>query len=83
MKTIDEQLTELKEWSGQGYYAAAEEQMAGEAAATIELLLKEIERLRGARKDDCVDFFRWWWNQPGNDTEAGYDTWLALKQEES
>lgn len=24
-------------------------------------------------KQISVDFFRWWWNQPGNNTEEGFD----------
>lgn len=39
----------------------------------------EIERLRAERKNDCVEFFRWWWNQPGTNTEKGYDAWCAEK----
>lgn len=33
----------------------------------------EIERL----KKVAVTFFRWWWNQPGNNTDDGFDQWAA------
>lgn len=36
---------------------------------------EEIKRLRNERKRDCVDFFRWWFNQPGSNTEQGYEQW--------
>jgi hypothetical protein len=30
-------------------------------------------------KKFCVEFFRWWWNQPGTNTECGYDVWRKQK----
>jgi hypothetical protein len=36
-----------------------------------------IAKLEASRKSDCVDFFRWWWNEPGQNTEQGYDEWRA------
>lgn len=29
---------------------------------------KKIKRI-------ACDFFYWWWNQPGNNTEQGFDDW--------
>lgn len=26
-----------------------------------------------------VEFFYWWYNQPGNNTSEGYDLWLETK----
>jgi hypothetical protein len=39
-----------------------------------------IAELEADRKRDCVDFFRWFWNQPGSNTEQGYDSWLDSKE---
>ena len=25
----------------------------------------------------CCNFFQWWWNQPGNNTEMGFDEWYS------
>lgn len=27
-------------------------------------------------KEICINFFRWWYNQPGQNTEQGFDQWL-------
>ena len=34
------------------------------------------------RRKDCIEFFRWWWNQGGTNTEQGYDAWLKHKADE-
>jgi hypothetical protein len=33
--------------------------------------------LTDRRKRDCVEFFQWFWNQPGTNAEQGYDEWRA------
>ena len=33
--------------------------------------------LREERKADCTAFFYWWYNQPGSNTDQGYDQWLT------
>jgi hypothetical protein len=37
-----------------------------------------------ANKDElkkvCCEFFRYWWNQPGNNTEQGFDEWYQKKK---
>jgi len=38
--------------------------------------LAQLEAVKRDRKKDCVDFFRWFWNQPGNIVEQGYGEWL-------
>jgi len=38
-----------------------------------------IDELEASRKSDCVDFFRWWWNELGSNTDDGYDQWLSIK----
>ena len=38
---------------------------------------------QASRKADCVAFFQWWWNQPGNNTEQGYDAWQDAWQDAS
>lgn len=43
----------------------------------LERLSAEIRQLQEDRKRDCVDFFRWWHNQPGSNTEQGYEEWVA------
>ena len=45
----------------------------------IQQYQREIEQLQASRKRDCVDFFRWFWNQPGTNAEQGYDKWLSLQ----
>ena len=30
-------------------------------------------------KKNAVEFFQWFWNQPGTNAAQGYDEWLALK----
>ena len=40
-------------------------------------LRDELKQANADRKKDCVDFFRWFWNAPGTNTEQGYDEWLA------
>jgi len=27
-------------------------------------------------KEHAIAFFTWWWNQPGTNTEQGYDEWV-------
>jgi len=48
----------------------------------FDLAAARIEELEAERKRDCCAFFRWWWNQPGTNTEDGYDQWLAAAQKE-
>ncbi len=33
------------------------------------------------KKQDAVTFFQWWWNQPGSNTEQGYDQWIESKKD--
>ncbi|HHS84306.1 MAG TPA: hypothetical protein ENK38_05175 [Gammaproteobacteria bacterium] len=35
------------------------------------------ERGRNMKKH-AVDFYRWWHNQPGTNTDQGYDTWIGI-----
>ncbi len=42
-----------------------------------------IAELEADRKTDCVNFFRWFWNQPGTNAEQGYDEWLKALQQEN
>jgi hypothetical protein len=35
-----------------------------------------IAELESERKNDCINFFRWFWNQPGTNADQGYDEWL-------
>ena len=30
-------------------------------------------------KNICLDFFYWWYNQPGNNTEEGFEKWYKEK----
>lgn len=30
-------------------------------------------------KDRCVEFYYWWHNQPGTNTEDGFDDWIEQK----
>ena len=41
---------------------------------------KRIAKLEADRKQDCIDFFRWFWNAPGTNAEQGYDAWAALQE---
>lgn len=45
----------------------------------IENQEQRIKELKENRRKDCLAFFYWWYNQPGNSTEQGYDEWI--KQE--
>ena len=47
------------------------EQIAVKMNKTADL----IEELEQERKEDCVEFFRWFWNAPGTNAEQGYDEW--------
>lgn len=39
-------------------------------------LESQLKEERGKRlKKICIKFFYWWYNQPGNDTEQGFDKW--------
>jgi len=40
---------------------------------------EKIAELKEERKQDCIDFFYWWWNQLGQNTDQGYDKWLEQK----
>jgi len=33
-------------------------------------------------KQISVEFFRWWYNQPGNNTEQGFDDWWEKRRED-
>lgn len=33
-------------------------------------------------EEDCLEFFYWWYNQPGNNTEQGFKDWQKLKKQE-
>ena len=41
-----------------------------------EKLSKERDRLRDGMKKHTVDFFYWWYNQPGTNTDKGYDAYI-------
>lgn len=47
----------------------------------IRRLQAKLKRVEAKRKDDCVSFFHWWWNQGGTNTGQGYDDWKALNTE--
>ena len=34
----------------------------------------------GTLKEIATDFFRWWHNQPGANTDQGFDKWLRLNR---
>jgi len=34
-------------------------------------------------KQIACDFFRWWYNQPGSNTEQGFDDWWENQQKEA
>ena len=64
--------------------------MTGKEISLLALIREEpewakthINELEAERKTDCINFFRWFWNQPGTNAEQGYDKWLALQQEQS
>ena len=42
----------------------------------LDEVLDELEKRQADRKQDCVAFFRWFWNAPGTNAEQGYDEWL-------
>jgi len=31
-------------------------------------------------KNVCCEFFRYWWNEPGNNTDEGFDKWWSKRQ---
>lgn len=31
-------------------------------------------------KKVCCEFFRYWWNEPGNNTDEGFDKWWSKRQ---
>ena len=37
--------------------------------------VKKSEKMETKIKELCTTFFRWWWNQPGNNTDQGFDEW--------
>ena len=39
----------------------------------------ENERLKDNFKKSACRFFRWWWNQPGTNTEQGFDEWFKTE----
>jgi len=47
---------------------------------------KELNENPKSNKDELkkshCEFFRWWWNQPGQNTEQGYDDWIKSKENE-
>ena len=45
-----------------------------ELQAVVDLHPKMLKR-------HTIDFFRWWWNQGGTNTEQGYDSWLKTLPE--
>jgi hypothetical protein len=45
--------------------------------AEVKKLEAEVKQLQEGEKERCVEFFRWWYNQPGTNTEQGYDRWVA------
>jgi hypothetical protein len=51
-----------------------------EQASTILELQGTLAVMKMSRRRDCVDFFRWWWNQAGMNTELGYSQWIAQKK---
>ena len=64
--------------------------MTGKEISLLALIREEpewakthINELETERKTDCMNFFRWFWNQPGTNAEQGYDKWLALQQRNS
>ena len=38
------------------------------------------EQLEKDLKKHCTEFFYWWYNQGGTNTEQGFDEWYKLKQ---
>jgi len=44
-------------------------------SALIHEAADRIEEMEQQRKQDCVAFFHWFWNQPGTNAEQGYDEW--------
>lgn len=49
--------------------------------AEIEDLVNSIvHELTENEKERACAFFRWWWNQGGNNTEQGFDEWLKLEE---
>ena len=45
--------------------------------ASNELLAAERDALRAEVKRETCAFFYWWYNQPGANTEQGYDQWVS------
>lgn len=44
----------------------------------IETLKQCNDDLFAGYKKHAIAFFQWWWNQPGDNTEQGYDGWVKL-----
>lgn len=46
--------------------------------------MKEV--LESVSKEDlkeiCTSFFYWWYNQPGSNTEQGFDQWYEEKMKQ-
>jgi len=40
---------------------------------------KNIPKTEEELKDYCVNFFLWWWNQPGTCTHDGYEVWRVIQ----
>ena len=76
--TIDE----VENWHNLGINHNEPELWAEYANENIQTLFERIAELETQIKSDCVNFFRWFWNQPGTNAEQGYDKWLASKQEQ-
>ena len=67
-KQLTDRITELEAHNAAGICHVSE-------------LEEHITELKAQRKSDCVNFFRWFWNQPGTNADQGYDEWItALKQ---
>jgi YesN/AraC family two-component response regulator len=43
------------------------------------ILLKSKAEL----KKICCDYFRWWWNQPGTNTEQGFEKWWEERNKQN
>lgn len=39
-------------------------------------LAERARELEEGQKELTVRFFQWWWNQPGTNTNSGYDEWV-------
>jgi hypothetical protein len=53
------------------------------ALKASEARVRDLEAKSGTIESEdlkiiCTDFYRWWHNQPGTNTDQGFDEWLKI-----